>query len=394
MKISLIIPDVNACPTGRPRCCRYCGGAYLHSHGTLTKPVRDHKLKEVIVRRYKCASCARTFRHYPSGITNKDQSRHTQVLAALMYGLGLSCSATSHLLGALGVEVSKITAWRDAQEAGQALRRGRKKRPAGRVRVVGADETVYKVKGREVVVGFVVDVESGRTLGFEVLFEGEGEAFREWLAPYAEELGAEVLVSDDNDSYGIAAAGLGLSHQLCVAHVRKYVERRSKSILEQAEGERGDQEDDEKYDKLEEDLKRLRGLLEELPEEGEGRIGRLHREYLWAEPPTRNSSSRQKIRKEGERKGKKAKATAGYRMRMLTLELWRKWQKVRLHLRHPELGLDGTNNASERAIGKSKVRYKTMRGYKSLEGMSNGIVLTQWLYSGEDEHDLAEVMAA
>ncbi len=35
-----------------------------------------------------------------------------------------------------------------------------------------------------------------------------------------------------------------------------------------------------------------------------------------------------------------------------------------------------------------------MRGYKSDEGMSNGIVLTQWLYSGEDEHDLAEVMAA
>jgi hypothetical protein len=36
-----------------------------------------------------------------------------------------------------------------------------------------------------------------------------------------------------------------------------------------------------------------------------------------------------------------------------------------------------------------------MRGYKSVEGMSNGVVLTQWLYSGEDEHDLlAEVIAA
>jgi len=77
------------------------------------------------------------------------------------------------------------------------------------------------------------------------------------------------------------------------------------------------------------------------------------------------------------------------------LELWQKWHKIRLHLRCPELGLDGTNNASERAIGRSKVRYKTMRGYKSPEGMSNGVVLTQWLYSGEDEHDLlAEVMAA
>jgi hypothetical protein len=70
------------------------------------------------------------------------------------------------------------------------------------------------------------------------------------------------------------------------------------------------------------------------------------------------------------------------------------WLEIRLHLRHPELGMDGTNNASERAIGRSKVRYKTMRGYKSDEGMSNGIVLTQWLYNGEDEHDLAKVMAA
>lgn len=164
MKISLIIPDVNAPPTDRPRACRYCARPYLHSHGTLIKPVRDHKVKEVIVRRYKCVSCGRTFRHYPSGITNKDQSRRAVVLAALIYGLGLSCSAASHLLEALGVGVSKITVWRDAQEAGEALRKGRC--PAGRVKVLGADETSFKVKGREVVVGFVVDGQSGRTLGF------------------------------------------------------------------------------------------------------------------------------------------------------------------------------------------------------------------------------------
>ncbi len=29
--------------------------------------------------------------------------------------------------------------------------------------------------------------------------------------------------------------------------------------------------------------------------------------------------------------------------------------------------MDGINNASERAIGRSKVRYKTMRGYKGIE---------------------------
>ncbi len=52
------------------------------------------------------------------------------------------------------------------------------------------------------------------------------------------------------------------------------------------------------------------------------------------------------------------------------------------------MGLDGTNNASEHTIGRSKVRYTSMRGYKSEEGMSNGIALTQRLFDCEDEHDL------
>ena len=117
-------------------------------------------------------------------------------------------------------------------------------------------------------------------------------------------------------------------------------------------------------------------VLEELPEEGGKRIGRLHRGCLWTKPPTKGRRSAIKERSE--------KASTGYKMRRLTLELWQKWSKIRLHLRRPELSLEGTNNASERAIGKSKVRYKSMRGYKSMEGMSNGVVLTQWLYSGED----------
>lgn len=376
MKISLVIPSVNHIPADRPRACRYCGESILHRHGTATKPIEDHRLSEVIVCRYKCVCCSRTFRHYPSGITPKNQSHRTVVLAALMYALGLSCSAVSHLLGALGADISKMSVWRDAQEAGEALK---KSRPAGRVRILGADETVFKVKGKEVVVGFVVDAGSGRTLGFEMLFEGDGRAFKEWLEPYAKEMGAEVLVSDDNDSYGVAAAELGLSQQLCIAHVRKYVSKRSKSILEQAEKEWGDK--DEKLQKLEGDLEELKELLGELSEEGGKRIGRLHRGYLWAAPPRR--------------KGQEAKeAPAAYRMRMLTLEIWNKWEKIRLHLARPDLDLDGTNNASERGLGKSKVRYRTMRGYKSVEGMTNGIALTQWLYNGEEEHDLSKEMAA
>lgn len=61
MKIRLIVPDVNAFPTARSRSCRYCKVAILHHHGTLKKPIKDHRAKEVEVHRYKCVSCLRTF---------------------------------------------------------------------------------------------------------------------------------------------------------------------------------------------------------------------------------------------------------------------------------------------------------------------------------------------
>ena len=51
-------------------------------------------------------------------------------------------------------------------------------------------------------------------------------------------------------------------------------------------------------------------------------------------------------------------------------------------------------SSSHRLCDGYEVRYKSMRGHKSMEGMSNAIALTQWLYDGEDEHDLAKEMAA
>lgn len=39
----------------------------------------------------------------------------------------------------------------------------------------------------------------------------------------------------------------------------------------------------------------------------------------------------------------------------------------------------------------SKVRLRTVRGFKSLAGALAGIALTQWLYSGAAQHDLREL---
>ena len=125
------------------------------------------------------------------------------------------------------------------------------------------------------------------------------------------------------------------------------------------------------------DLATVKTLVRELPPDGTATLWSLHNRYLEAAPP---------------RKGERA--SVEYRMYLLSLALLEQWAKLCLVRTRPELGLDGTNIVSERAIGKSKIRYKTMRGYKSLAGMCNGIALTQHLYARADELNLAAETAA
>ncbi len=42
----------------------------------------------------------------------------------------------------------------------------------------------------------------------------------------------------------------------------------------------------------------------------------------------------------------------------------------------------------------SKIRYKTVRGYKSIEGMVTGLGLTQWVWSGEEGLGIGELLVA
>ena len=60
-----------------------------------------------------------------------------------------------------------------------------------------ADETVFSVKGEEVAVGSVVDAQSNKSLGFEMLFEGDAKAFQGVVGAVRKRTRAEVLISDD-----------------------------------------------------------------------------------------------------------------------------------------------------------------------------------------------------
>ncbi len=341
MKIRLLVPQVNPQPEGRPQACRWCGSSLLQRHQSVSKAVIDTQVRQTMAVRYRCTACGRTFRHYAKGVNHYRQSQRVMGLAVLLWTLGLSEWATSHVLHALEAGIHRSSVHRNRLRAGALLQR---RRLRGRMRVLGADETVVRVRGKATLLGFVVDGESGKTIGVDVLVEQDSAAFLGWLRSYTEALGVEVLVTDDLLTYKPVSEALGLDHQVCLAHVRRWVARRLRRI-------RG----------WEEEKAIVKEVVQELPPDGGERLLGLER----------------RVRHSPE-------------LRRLVVALVQRWPSLICYQRRP--GVPSTNNRTEQAIGKSKVRFKTVRGFKSMAGMLAGVALTQWLGSGARVHDLRELV--
>ena len=180
-RVRFTLPQVKDYPDSRPSACVRCGSVLLNRHGSVKKRITDLYMSEVTVIRYRCADCLRTFRHYPEGVDSHDQSLRLRGLSALSWALGLSLRSVSHLLAALGCCLSRMSVWRDVQESGSGALSGWVNRTRGRVRVMGADETVVRLKGKKTVVGFVADAKSGQIVGMDVLVNRDSERFTRWL---------------------------------------------------------------------------------------------------------------------------------------------------------------------------------------------------------------------
>ena len=216
---------------------------------------------------------------------------------------------------------------------------------SGKAPVMGTDETIVKMRGKAKLVGFVADAESGELPGIDMLIERDSDGFTDWLKGYVERLGVEAVVTDDLSTYKPVVDRLGLEHQICVTHARKIATRR----LRKMRGWQGWKS-------------RLRILLDELPDDEGKQLMDMEREAR--EEPA---------------------------LRRLTVDLCGKWRGLLCHKRMR--GVCDTNNVTERVMGRSKIRSKTTRGYKSIDGMMNGLWLTQWIW-GEPGLDMGELLAA
>lgn len=333
--ITLRLTPVNTHPEDRPRGCRHCGSAVLQKWGTVTKPVRDSQLEHVIVQRYYCTQCRRTFRHYPQGIERADQSQRLQQLAALCWQFGFSTRNVSGLFNAFRVALAHMSVWRDVQKRATGLRQ--QSRPP--LRVLGLDGAYGRVAGQVHAVTVAVDPGNGQLISLAQVDEHSVEPILAWLKPLVVELGIEVLVTDDLAEWAHVAEQLGVQQQICHFHLIRWVER----ALRELQGEL-----DAEWVWV---VERIRQLVRQLPATGQAELFALY-EQLPAE-----------------RKVRRARASPLYRLRRLVLRLSEHWGKYRLYQERSDV--PRTNNRTEQTIGRWRTRSRSVRGFKSAPGFQS-----------------------
>lgn len=329
--VTLRLPDVKAVAEKRPAGCPKCGCPILQRWGSVVKPLIDPKLTFALLYRYRCTQCRKTFRHYPQGITEADQTDRMRFVCALMWKMGASLRGTTGLLGIWQRPVCHMTVWRDIQWA--ALRRPAK----ATVRVAGLDGFYTKIQGKDKGLMVLLDMGDGQPVELAEVAEDHPEQLLAWLLPLAQQYGVEVIVTDDLFSYPVVANELELKRQVCRFHALRWM----MLALKECETTLGEPWQDT--------IDEVRRILRTLPENGPHLLHLLWKRIVPIPGPRTDE------------------ALAVAKLRMLVLKMSENWQQYALFLAEP--GVPTTNNATERAIGRWRNRSKTTRGFKSLPGL-------------------------
>jgi transposase-like protein len=339
--VVLQLPDVKRKSETRPKKCPYCQGEIFQRWGKVGKPVRDNQYRNVQVYRYRCCHCRRTFRHYPAGVDQADQTQRMRKLAAIYWVLGMSLRGVAMALLPFGVKLSHMTVWRDLQEQATLLRQRRRWQG---VRVLGVDGAYPLVKGERKPVLIAVDLGNGQPVAIGYLDESNPYVVRRFLEPLVQRLGVSVIVTDDLASFRTVAEKLGVEHQVCQFHVRRWVGRTLHELKETVPKEWLWVLDD------------VKSLLAELPVEGSRRLFEL-----WKQIPER-------------RTGQEGPRSALEQLRNLLIRLSEHWATYRVF--DWDKDVPWTNNGTEQAIGRMKMRSRTVRGYKSWPGAEAAFMLS------------------
>ena len=339
--VTLHLPDVKYSQEERPSRCPYCHGETFQRWGGVAKRVSDPYLREVWVYRYRCCRCRKTFRHYPMGIDRASQTQRMRALAAIGWTLGMSYRGLSRFLSGFGIQLGRMSIWRDVQQRAKGLEQERHWKP---VRVLGLDGAYVRGWGKTQPVLVAVDLGTGEPVTVGYVDEKDPQAVKRFLEPLMQRLGVSVIVTDDLSSYKQVAAALQLEHQVCQFHVRRWVGLAVHELKQSLSPE---------WIRVAEEV---RQILRELPIEGDKRLVALSRLFP-ASSWGRTGSEYTPLDK----------------LRSLIVRLAENWDRFRVFDWQPDV--PWTNNPTEQVIGRMKMRARTVRGYKNWPGMKSGLLM-------------------
>ena len=339
--VTLQLPEVKAYETYRPRQCPSCKGETFQRWGGTIRKVRDPQIHEVVVYRYRCCRCKHTFRHYPAGISAASQTLRMQALAAIGWLMGLSYRGGSVYLSGFGVILGRMSIWRDVQGRAAGWEREHSWKP---VRVAGVDGAYVRGWGETQPVLVVVDLGTGQPITVGYVDEKNPQAVKKFLEPLVQRLGISVIVTDDLASYKQVADDLHLEQQVCQFHLRRWVGRALHELKKTIPPEWAWVVDE------------TQTLVHELPIGGDRRILQLWRQI----PESRQG-----------RNGSEFSPLD--QLRFLLVRLAGDWRRYRVFDWQPDV--PWTNNLTEQAIGRMKMRARTVRGYKTWLGMASGLIV-------------------
>ena len=336
----LKLPDVKRKTEQRPKDCPYCSGETFQRWGLMNKPVRDTRYRRIQVYRYRCCHCRRTFRYYPEGSSWADQTKRLQIFAVLCWTFGMSYRKVSLILSGLGVRLCSMSVWRDAQCQAEAIQRKNQWRQA---RAVGVDGAAVLGWGEKQSVLVAVEVGSGEPVALGHIDERDLPSLERFLTELKQRLGVSLIETDDLFTYRVVTEHLQLGHQICQFHVRRWVGKALRDFRETIP------------DEWQFVLAEIKELIDLLPPDGDRQLY-----ALWKRMTIRRSGTGQPL-------------SAVEQLRDLVLRLSERWQEY-CTFQH-EKDLPWTNNATEQAIGRMKMRARTVRGYKTWAGMQAGLLL-------------------
>jgi hypothetical protein len=169
--------------------------------------------------------------------------------------------------------------------------------------------------------------------GLEIIVSESRDEIMDVITAVAEDVDAEVLVSDDYGAYQDVVDETELAHQLCRRHVKKNVDDLADDLAEQLAQQEPPPEDSAlSPEQPANDLEQLRSLVRKRPLDDEEQLADLYDRYKGVPKPPPG-----------------AQHSVWYRMRMLVTRLRERWRKFTLDQHHDDLG--GTNNVCERLIG-------------------------------------------